>query len=230
MGDIDVGDFNKARSFVIGWSILVFCFWFFGASFEKFSLLGNEIALSENKEHAWLMLALVAVYLLCRYYQRLPDKALFFNDDMDRIYDSALRVWPRIRSVFHDARVIDNEQKEYRKGSSAKVMDVKSVMLRHEEERGEGAVKGWQQFPDDRATMSVEYLVYITLANGESRQNWGFKRMVTVPWGVRHVIKLYAFFKGALVVSWFTDFIWPLVLGVGAVFISLNKWAGLVVW
>lgn len=222
MGDLDVADFNKARSFLLGWSVLIFCLWFFGADLSAFKLLGNEIKLTRNIENVWLLLALVGVYLWLRYYQRLPKKSLNFNEDMNEVYDGVLRVWVKVRLVFFDRWKLKSDQFKFN-SSKLKIHRVQIKMMRVEVQKGRDSVEAYDLSTSERVSMEVEY--YTTLFVGTNTiEGWSHKRNISPPIILALAFKVVALIKGVFTASWFSDYLLPMFVGAGAVVLAIRQW------
>lgn len=228
MGDTDTPDFNKARGFLIGFSVVVLLLWFFGADMTRFKLLGNEVDLRENILHVWGVIGISNFYLLLRFFQRIPRRGLRFDEQMHTLLDECLITVCRLRDKgkAFKAAALDAES------DGDKLVKLKMtgylpyrIQLEEEKDRGEYAPTGpWDyQFPN-RAR--VEFTLTRTITSegrsGISRGGAGYES--NPPKTLYRAAVLYVFVKGAIVHSWFTDNIWPLLIGAIATALALANW------
>ncbi len=213
MGDIDIGDFNKSRSFLIAWSCLVFSLWFFEADLTSFKLLGNEISLKRNQEHVWLLMAFVNFYLLLRYVQRLPKGFHKFSSDMDAIYNDLL---------CRDARSAHERNKEEGATSAGETIEYLKSKARMAYLDKDDAPTNLSR--EDRTRVELEHFYRVTNKSGDSKEQWG-RTSWPVPSKMKaYFLKVTAVVIGAFTVSWFTDFFAPLGLGIASTFTAVCIW------
>lgn len=223
MNDLDVSDFNKARSFLLAWSILVFCLWFFGADLTAFKLLGNEIKLTKNVSEVWLLLGCANAYLWFRYLQMVPKGGFNFDGDMNEVYDDVLRWWVAIRLVFFDRWRIKYQQHKLN-GFKVKIYRSSAVMRRFNVVSKGAAVPPYRLNLPDRAAMDVSYLYQITQEKGGTIEGWGFGSGVQPNAFLAAALKVVAFVKGIFVVPWFTTYLLPVLVGSGATVLAIDQW------
>lgn len=228
MGDTDTPDFNKARGFLIAFSVVVLLLWFFGADMTRFKLLGNEVDLRENILHVWGVIGISNFYLWLRFFQRIPRRGLRFDEQMHVLLDECLISVCRLRdrgSVFK-AAALDAESE----GDKLVELKMKGYMpfrtqLEQEKDRGEYAPTGpWDyQFP---SRARVEFTLTRTInSEGRVRFSHGGSGHESNPSKTLYrATVLYVFVKGAIVHSWFTDNIWPLLIGGVATVLALTDW------
>lgn len=233
MHETDAPDFNKARGFLIGFSLVVFLLWFFGADLTKFKLLGNEIDLHKNVQHVWLMLAIVNSYLWFRFLQRLPEGRVCIDKRMHEILDESLVAWCK---VTHHRQAFRKASQELRKEEGANAPKLKRVLasghlaykmtLKEDEKQGLGSPDGpWSYGYPLRAKVEL-HLTKIT-TRGTIYGGLGYDAQ---PSKIAYIaIRGYAFIKGAVVHSWFSDNWWPLIFGCVSIAVALHTWC-LVNW
>lgn len=223
MGDLDVSDFNKARSFLLGWSVLIFCLWFFGADLDSFKLLGNEIKLTRNLESVWLLLACVEIYLLFRYFQRVPEGAFNFNREMNNVYDGVLRSWVRVYLLPVERRKIQTQQRTLN-NYEVVVSSPRFEMKRFEFENAIPPQMACDLSLSVRASMRVEYFCQYYDGVKIVSEKYSPPVDVELPGALVRALKMVAVIKGVFVVSWFTDYLLPMVVGIGVGTLALYNW------
>ncbi|WP_053180860.1 hypothetical protein [Pseudomonas kilonensis] len=229
MGDTDSPDFNKARGFLIGYSLIVVLLWFFGADLTQFKLMGNEIYLKENIRHVWLVIALINIYLCFRFYQRLPKRGLRFDENMhevlDRVLVSVCRFAYKGRAFKHAASLTEKEE-------DGKLVELKMHGyltyrddLEREGGRDEFSPTGpWDYSYPNRVKitfgLSAEFL-----KDGMNIKSSGGRGYDVTPSRILYMFSIvYAFLKGAMGLSWFTDNVWPLLFGCLSTGGAVYKW------
>jgi len=229
MGDTDSPDFNKARGFLIGYSMVVMLLWFFGADLTKFKLMGNEIALHQNIQHVWVVIAMINIYLWFRFLQRLPERGLGFDEKMHEVLDECLIASCRL---FHKRRAFKRAANEVAEGSDGKLLRLKMSghlpyrdNLEQEQGRGEFSPTGpWDYSYPNRAKVHFSFTRTI---DGPERFSIsvGGNGYEAIPSKTLYRATIaYAFVKGAVGKSWFTDNIWPLMFGCFSIGAAIFKW------
>ena len=232
MGDTDSPDFNKARGYLIGFSVVVLLLWYFGADLSSFKLLGNEIKLNENVENVWLVLASINAYLWFRLYQRMPAGSFSFDMAMHELYDSSLISLSRL--VY--TKQIRRRALEYVKEGVAGTPEIKKMKF-----GGGGRMTYLKDISNDKEVeknslaqirdMSYLYrneirfnLSISCLVDGSEYSSRGNIYLKTPHRLLAYVVKGYVFVKGALLSPWFADHIVPFILGAFAICVALFKW------
>ncbi|ROO35369.1 hypothetical protein BIV08_04240 [Pseudomonas sp. AF76] len=228
MGDTDSPDFNKARGFLIGYSLVVALLWFFGADLTQFKLMGNEIYLKENIRHVWLVIALINFYLWIRFLQRLPKRGLRFDENMHEALDAALI---KICSIVHKRvafRKAASEGVEKNEGELVN-LQLSGVLsyrdeLEHERGREFGPTGPWDYSYPYRA--KVNFSMYKKFdKNGEIVNSYGASSYEATPNLILYrAAVVYAFLKGVVGLTWFTDNVWPLLFGCLSIGVAVFKW------
>lgn len=229
MGDTDSPDFNKARGFLIGYSLVVTLLWFFGADLTHFKLMGNEVYLKDNIRHVWLVIAIINVYLWFRFYQRLPKRALCFDENMHAILDAVLI---KVCKVLHQRKAFKFVAAEAIKEGDGELvkLHMSGYMkyrgdLAQEQGRDDFSPTGPWDFPYPHRVRIRFSLTGELIKGNEHITSRGGREYAAVPSkSLYRAAIVYAFLKGAVELSWFTDNIWPLVLGFCSISIALYKW------
>jgi hypothetical protein len=233
MGDTDSPDFNKARGYLIGFSVVVLLLWYFGADLSSFKLLGNEIKLNENVENVWLVLASINAYLWFRLYQRMPAGSFSFDMAMHELYDSSLiNLSRRVYNKKMRRRALDGvedgvdgtpEIKMMKFGASGK-MAYLARLPKKSEESEKSSVATIQGMPYSYRNEICFTLYTACLIDGSEHNSRGKTYIKTPHRLLAYMVKSYVFVKGALLSPWFADHIVPLILGVFAVCVAIFKW------
>lgn len=230
MHEVDSADYNKARGFLISFSLLVLLLWFFGIDIAKLKVMGSQLELHRNGEYVWLIVATVNAYLLLRFFQRLPERALLPDEWMHKVLDECLISICR-RLYKRDAiRFVEKEMEEDESGP-VKILKLKMVGLPayHQEieniQSGPyGAKYPWNYSYPERA--EVSYMLTKVYMRGKQRvtSSGGRRYEVTPHRYVYVLIFVYAFLKGMAGKPWFTDNVMPLLLGALSVSAALSEW------
>lgn len=228
MHETDAPDVNKARGFLIGYSVLVLLLWFFGANLTEFKLLGNEIKMHQNAQHVWFVLGFINVYLWFRFLQRLPDRALMFDEKMHFILDTMLVSLCKITHrraayAFVNERLAGWSACKTPKLAKLEIygsLDYRDH-LQSEEGKGDFAPDGpWSYRYPNRAKVRFSFRTHTvssTIIGGESYE-------ATPGRSVYSLAILFAFIKGAFVHSWFTDNVLPLLIAVLSIAVAFHRW------
>jgi len=232
--EVDSPDYNKSRGFLIGFSLLILLLWFFGVDITKFKIMGSQLELHRNGEYVWLVVALINAYLLLRFYQRLPERALKPDAAMHKLFDECL-VSMCSRLYRRDAIRFAQKEMEEDEGVPVRILKLRmgGLLSYHEEiEKVQsdqyGAKHPWSYSYPERA--EVSYFLTKVYMRGEQRvtSSGGRCYEVTPHRYVYIIIFLYAFIKGMAGKPWFTDNFCPLLLGVVSVAVAIAEW--LQVW
>jgi len=228
MGDTDSPDFNKARGFLIGYSLVVALLWFFGADLTQFKLMGNEIYLKENIRHVWLVIAVINGYLLLRFFQRLPKRGLRFDESMHEALDAALI---RVCVILHRRLAFKQAASDGVEKGEGKLVSLKMSgnlayrdELEHERGREFGPTGPWDYVYPYRAKVWFS-MNKVFDKNGQIISSHGGNSYEVVPSVTSYRVAVaYAFLKGVVGLTWFTDNVWPLLFGCLSTGIAVYKW------
>lgn len=228
MGDTDSPDFNKARGFLVGYSLVVVLLWFFGADLTQFKLMGNEIYLKENIRHVWLVIALINIYLWVRFLQRLPKRGLQFDEDMHLALDNALI---KICRFFHKRRAFKEVAAKAIENGEGRLVSLRmgGVLsyrdeLEHERGREHGPTGPWDYFYPYRAKVWFS-LIKVYDKDGNQVTSHGGNGYEAIPSvSLYRAAVIYAFIKGVVGLTWFTDNVWPLLFGFLSTGVAIFKW------
>lgn len=233
MGDTDSPDFNKARGYLIGFSVVVLLLWYFGADLSSFKLLGNEIKLNENVENVWLVLASINGYLWFRFYQRIPAGSFRFDMAMHELYNTSLinlaalvykrrmRAW--LLGEMKDGVEGNPEIKMLKFGAKGRINHL-NITPEGDKERHKSIVDEIQKMSYSNRNQINFILNSHCSVNGADHFSHGKFYLMHPHRLLTHVVKIYVFVKGALLSPWFADHVVPLVLGAIAVCVASFKW------
>ncbi|MGE8062756.1 hypothetical protein [Pseudomonas sp. NPDC089547] len=227
----DEGDFKKARGFLFTYSCLVISLWYFKADLTQFNLMGVTLAFAHRKESIWLVVAVVNAYFWFRFYQRLPQNALYFDDAMNDLYDKAL-VWLSVKWKGRDLKALA----ETTLAALDPQPEQTAISYYWGEATGRQLLAEAQHHNGDEAPelhqVSREYRTKMYMSVGYSYTESGkwvqFPMTVGMPYQpgrpLTWVAKAFAVSKGAFVTPWFTDYVAPLALGGISTCIALWRW------
>ncbi|MBI6947319.1 hypothetical protein [Pseudomonas koreensis] len=229
MGDTDSPDFNKARGFLIGYSLVVALLWFFGADLTQFKLMGNEIYLKENIRHVWIVIAAINFYLLLRFYQRLSHRSLRFDEHMhatlDRVLLKVCKFSYRSKAFKYAASIVEKQDD----GKLIKLNMNGYLNYRDHLEREMGRDEYSPTGPWDYSYPNRVKITFILggefIKEGAIIKSSGGMSYDATPNRTLYAFSIvYAFLKGAMGLAWFTDNIWPLMFGSLSTGIAVYKW------
>lgn len=223
MSDIDEPSFPKARSLLLAYSGVVLALWFFGAKLEQFQLMGTAIQLNERVDQAWLILALLNLYLLVRYCQRLERFALRFDAPMNELYDTGLKRTAIALRQLAMKRDMRKRFKEKPSGPTAHKfarararLTCYSKIEAENERHPEGADIRYVS-RSYRTEMALLYEYSLVGDDQENYFNQSRQFETYIPsFFTNLLIKAFVTVQGAFVTPWFTDFVAPLIFGVGS--------------
>lgn len=230
MGDTDSPDFNKARGYLIGFSMTVLLLWYFGADLSSFKLLGNEIKLKENIENVWLVLACINIYLWLRLLQRMPRNSFRFDRAMHELYDDSLIKLSRRLYRYQLRQFV---LKDFRDGLAGVEIAIKKLIVSGEMTH----VNSWQDKDLDTDYLStirkppklkrneIRFVMCsICMVGGTEVTSQSTTYVMTPHRFFGLAVTSYTFVKGALISPWFADNFIPLILGGWAIWVGINKW------
>lgn len=234
MGDTDTPDFNKARSYLIGFSSVVLLLWYFGADLTAFKLLGNEIKLKENVQNVWMVLAGINAYLWMRLYQRTPEGSFRFDIAMHDLYEKTLiEVMKRLQKKQMRKHVLEQViDSNYKEDGGFKLVGFtpkgRMTYLTRPTPQGREAPDRLTVIrsmpPAYRNEIGYSFFVRYNVGSSEHNQQGG-QGFVTAPSRlVATLVEWYVFIRGAIVSPWFFDHVTPFLLGIASIGVALFKW------
>lgn len=233
MGDTDTPDLNKARGFLLGFSVVVFLLWYFDADLSSFKLMGNEIVLNSNTENSWFILAIFNLYFWFRYFQRLPKSAFLFDEAMNNIYDSHLAMFSILiygQRLKKSARADQSHKYPLAKivrfeYTSRLTCHGKLIDYRSNDPNSE---VGLYSFTSKERSHIVVTTFYYATENIENLKTPEIQGAAVEKFHPNLLVIILARFftltRGALVSPWLTDNVFPLIVGALAIAVALIKW------
>jgi len=229
--DIDNPDLNKTRGFLIGFSVVVFLLWYFGADLSSFKLMGNEIKLQSNTKSAWMVLAAINVYFLFRYYQRLPSNSLVFDQPMNKIYDDFLK---KLALVFYRRRLQKLAKEDLARNQPehsiteqyhASHLTCHTKLQDHQKSDPEmwAGLHSFGRKGRTEMRLSVNYRT-VNLINNKPGLAGGVSETFSPNILIAMLARLLTLLRGAFIAPWFTDNVFPLIVGAAATSVALTKW------
>jgi len=235
MGDTDTPDFNKARSYLIGFSTITMLLWYFGADLSTFTLLGNEVKLKENANDVRMVLGVINAYLWLRLYQRTPAGSLRFNLEMHELYESNListmkflkkgEMRRHALQMIKEAPRVGNATTKLIKFTPRGKMayDTSSSIIPQEHPTNKLEVIR-KLSNESRNEIDYSFYIYCKVNENDSHISGGQILTVTPRSPITMAVKLYTFAKGSLVSPWLFDHVAPLILGALSTGVAFSKW------
>lgn len=238
MNDIDSPDFAKARGFLIGFSSIALLLWFYGVDLTTIKFLGLEIVPKRNASHSWGLIALVNLYLVFRFYQRIPDNTRRFDDRMNKIYDEALG-WVALiiyrLGLMREGRKLLLETYPDVNPDGIKVQSLTYTISCHDKLAEAEARSGSEDHVPTIDEVNREYRTEVIVTGffiGQREQDFHFCTRYahltrTMPAIITWGCKAFAWVRGMCVTPWFTDNWLPLAVGAFAVLVSAVRWVAI---
>ncbi len=223
--DVD-GDFKKARAFLLAYSTLILLLWYFSVDLRAFSFLGVPIGIRDNIKNVHLVAAIGNGYFLLRFFQKAPKGSFKLNDEMITVFENALKsVVPyayifKLRSWMlpdEDARKIDIQFRTLQK----------KVTMGHQLSRDRTSILGYLYYGNSNLAQRVELsidLAFVYLKGGKQHIGRVTDKRIIPAYALVFICQIYAYIKGSLTTSWFTDNILPILYASAAIGVFLNAW------
>ncbi|MFJ2334456.1 hypothetical protein [Pseudomonas helleri] len=219
-------DFKKARAFLLAYSTLILIVWYFSVDLKGFGYLGVAMDIQDNLEDVHLVTAIGNFYFLLRFFQKAPKGSFKLNSDMVSVFEEALKsIAPyiyffRLRScVFLD---------ENPSGCSIdyRTIEKKVTMCYQLPEGRSSIIKYWYHWNPglaERVELSID-LVFFYSKNGQRVLGRVHDKRIIPAFMLVLICQVYAFVKGSFTISWFTDYIFPILYALAAISVSLAMW------
>ena len=227
----EVGDSSKTRGFLLTYSMVVLALWFFGAELTAFKLMGTEIQLKHRTESVWAVLAFLNIYFLIRFFQHAPSGGFRFDKPMEELYDRSLvrlAVWA---NYFELRRMVRSIQSEKHLNEKVRFVRGSAQMTwydRLNDDHRNNPGDKWELHQYNRAARTeMKVSVYYEFTcDGKWIPFGDFLRLgVYSPhWALAWAVKSYVILKGGLLTPWFTNNIFPLMVGLFSTGIACWKW------
>ncbi|MDF3871064.1 hypothetical protein [Pseudomonas putida] len=238
MNDIDSPDFAKVRGFLIGFSSIALLLWFYGVDLTTIKFLGLEIVPKRNASHSWGLIAIVNLYLVFRFYQRIPENTRRFDDRMNKIYDQALGWVALVIYRFElkrEGRKLLSESYPDVKFEKIETQSLEYTISCHDKLAEAETRSGPEDHIPSIHEVDREYRTSVIVTGffiGQRGPHSDFYSRYahlkkTMPAIITWSCKAFAGVRGMCVTPWFTDNWLPLALGAFAVVVSAVRWVAI---
>lgn len=223
--DVD-SDFKKARAFLLAYSTLILLLWYFSVDLRAFSFLGVPIGIRNNIKNVHLVAAIGNSYFLLRFFQKTPKGSFKLNDEMITVFENALKFVVPYAYIFklhswmlpsEDAGKIDIQYRTLEK----------KVTMGHQLSRDRTSILGYLYYGNSNLAQRVELsinLAFVYLKEGEQHIGRVTDKRIIPAYALVFICQVYAFLKGSLITSWFTDYILPIVYALAAIGVFVSTW------
>ena len=223
--DVD-SDFKKARAFLLAYSTLILLLWYFSVDLRAFSFLGVPIGIRDNIKNVHLVAAIGNAYFLLRFLQKAPKGSFKLNEEMTSVFEAALKTlvpyayifkfYSWMRSVVNSPDAIIHPSRIERK-----------ITMGHQLSKDRTSVINFWYWGNSDLARRVEVSIDIAFMYTKD----GYKQIGRVPdkriipaYTLVLICQTYAFVKGSLTTSWFTDYILPIVYALAAIGVFVITW------
>ncbi|MFV3334088.1 hypothetical protein ACNFIA_24405 [Pseudomonas sp. NY15437] len=230
--DID-SDWKKARAFLLAYSTVVLLAWYFSADLNSISMMGVSIKIKDNAHNVWVIIAIINIYLLLRYIQKLPKQSIIPNETMRRVTENVLM---ERAIIFHKRKLIkeimeSEAQTEYDpKLAIQKVIRIQpccQMLYREKHELMKDA-----NFPPSINQLRHQYKHTISLSIPFTYQakdqgvvtSSGYQTDLTPNAILVAYCEIYGFIKGALFTPWLSEYILPIIFAIASSTAAIYSW------
>jgi hypothetical protein len=227
MDAIDVeSDFKKARAFLLTYSTLLLLLWYFSVDLRTFSFLGVSIGIRDNIQNIHLVAALGNLYLLFRFYQKSPKGCFKPNEDMVSVFESALM---KIAPYIYINKIHAAMQKSVgQNAGAAKFLKYQNqVTMAHQSADGRAPILKYYFYRNPELALRTEVSIDIAFSfvvDGKEHDRLIKNELIVPGFFLVCICQAYAFVKGSLTTSWFTDNILPMLYALVAIVLYVNTW------
>lgn len=223
--DVD-SDFKKARAFLLAYSTLILLLWYFSVDLRVFSFLGVPIGIRDNIKNVHLVAAIGNAYFLLRYFQKAPKGSFKLSDEMIVVFEDTLKVlvpYAYISSLNSSMRsVVDSKDAriEYRTLE-------KKVTMGHQLSKDQTSIINFWHWGNAELARRVEVSIdlgFMYVKDGHTHIGRVVDKRIIPAYALVLICQIYAFVKGSLTTSWFTDYILPVVYALAAIGVFVNTW------
>ncbi|NMX69898.1 hypothetical protein HBO15_21325 [Pseudomonas sp. WS 5111] len=223
--DVD-SDFKKARAFLLAYSTLILLLWYFSVDLRAFSFLGVPIGIRDNINNVHLVAAIGNAYFLLRFFQKAPKGSFKLNDEMITVFEETLKfIVPyayilRLISWMRPGKDVGNMSIEYR------TID-KKVTMGHQLSRNRTSILNFWYWGNSDLAQRVEISIdlgFFYVKDGRRQVGRVLGKRIIPAYALVLICQIYAFVKGSLTTSWFTDYILPIVYALAAIGVFVNTW------
>lgn len=223
--DVD-GDFKKARAFLLAYSTLILLLWYFSVDLRAFSFLGVPIGIRDNIKNVHLVAAIGNAYFLLRYFQKAPKGSFKLSDEMIVVFEDTLKALvpyayiSRLDSLMRSVADSKDARIEYR------TLEKKVTMGHQLSEDRTSIISFWRWGNADlarRVEVSID-LGFIYVKDGKKHIGRVVDKRIIPAYALVLICQTYAFVKGSLTTSWFTDYILPILYALAAIGVFVSTW------
>lgn len=223
--DVD-GDFKKARAFLLAYSTLILLLWYFSVDLRAFSFLGVPIGIKDNIKNVHLVAAIGNAYFLLRYFQKAPKGSFKLSDEMIVVFEDTLKALvpyayvSRLNSLMRSVVDSKDARIEYRTLE-------KKVTMGHQLSKDRTSIINFWYWGNADLARRVEVSIdigFMYAKDGHKQVGRVEDERIIPAYTLVLICQAYAFVKGSLTTSWFTDYILPVIYALAAIGVFLNAW------
>ena len=223
--DVD-GDFKKARAFLLAYSTLILLLWYFSVDLRAFSFLGVPIGIRDNIKNVHLVAAIGNAYFLLRYFQKAPKGSFKLSDEMIVVFEDTLKALvpyayiSRLNSLMRSVVDSKDARIEYRTLE-------KKVTMGHQLSKDRTSIINFWYWGNADLARRVEVSIdigFMYAKDGHKQVGRVEDERIIPAYTLVLICQAYAFVKGSLTTSWFTDYILPVIYALAAIGVFLNAW------
>ena len=223
--DVD-SDFKKARAFLLAYSTLILLLWYFSVDLRAFSFLGVPIGIKDNIKNVYLVAAIGNAYFLLRYFQKAPKGSFKLSDEMIVVFEDTLKALvpyayiSRLNSLMRSVVDSKDARIEYRTLE-------KKVTMGHQLSKDRTSIINFWYWGNADLARRVEVSIdigFMYAKDGHKQVGRVEDERIIPAYTLVLICQAYAFVKGSLTTSWFTDYILPVIYALAAIGVFLNAW------
>ena len=223
--DVD-GDFKKARAFLLAYSTLILLLWYFSVDLRAFSFLGVPIGIKDNIKNVHLVAAIGNAYFLLRYFQKAPKGSFKLSDEMIVVFEDTLKALvpyayiSRLNSLMRSVVDSKDARIEYRTLE-------KKVTMGHQLSKDQTSIINFWHWGNAELARRVEVSIdlgFMYVKDGHTHIGRVVDKRIIPAYALVLICQTYAFVKGSLTTSWFTDYILPILYALAAIGVFVSTW------
>ena len=227
-------DWRKARGFLITFSFDTLLAWYFSADLGKLPIAGASLTIKANAEDVWLVIAAVNIYFILRCIQKFPPEKKLPDNATREGFEKTL-IW-LTDLVYRDyyVRYIEMKNREFpaqRKSRHTTIIEIlpRSMMLYKFDLANQDENSPLYQQADQLRllhgnTIRVSLPYSYESNDGESGVSSGYNLDLTPNLYTILFAKIVGWPRGLIFTPWMTDYIFPLLLGLGSTAAALYTW------
>lgn len=228
-------DWRKARGFLITFSFATLLAWYFSADLGKLPIAGASLTINANAEDVWLVIAAVNIYFILRCIQKFPPEKSFPDNATREGFEKTLISLTNLVYRDYYVRYIEIKHREspaLRKSRHTTITRIhpRSVMLyKLDFESQDKDSPIYRQEDHFRRlhgnTIRASLPYYYENTNGEHGASSGYILDLTPNTHTVLLAKILGWPRGLIFTPWMTDYIFPLLLGLGSTAAALCAWS-----